>query len=290
MILITGSTGFLGLHLKNKLSLLNKKFIELNSDDGGITNKKSFDKLRELPISHVFHLAGKTFVPTSWDNPSKFVEINVLGTQNVLDFCKENKASMTFISAYVYGNPHKTPVSEDFPVQANTPYSLSKILAEQLCQFYRKEFNVKINIIRPFNVYGLGQKKHFLIPTIIEQALHHDLVKLKDLTPHRDYIYVTDLVDSLLRSMDLPENNSTYNIGSGHSLSVKKVAEIILKKMHIKKPIQSEREARHNEINYVIADISKAQQELKWFPQYSFEKGIEEIASSYNPITKMGYE
>lgn len=169
MILITGSRGFIGHALKPKLKDLHFDIIEVNSQNGGINNPKRFEGLLSQDITHVFHLAGKTFIPESWKTPANFFTTNVFGTQNVLEFCRKKKASLTFVSAYIYGNPEMLPIREDNAICPNNPYAQSKYLAEQLCQFYAREFDLKVNIIRPFNAYGIGQDKRFLIPSIINR-------------------------------------------------------------------------------------------------------------------------
>lgn len=284
MILITGSHGFIGAHLTDTLRQLGREFIEINSEDGGVTNHKYIEKLRQFPISHVIHLAGLTYVPNSWKNPAKYIYTNVSGTQNILDLCRQSNASLTYVSAYAYGTSPKNPISEEQPLQPNSPYALSKSLAEQVCQFYRNEFAVQVNIIRPFNIFGAGQKKHFLIPTIIDQALYSDAIQLKDLHPRRDYVYITDLIESLILSMEFADKNGTYNIGSGLSLSVAEVAHAIMDILGVNKPLIATEEIRQSEISDTVADISKAKNELGWEPKYSFADGIKEIVSNMKKI------
>lgn len=276
-VLLTGSTGFIGSALKLKLNDLDFSIAEINSVNGGVTNPEKFDGLLSKNITHVFHLAGKTFVPDSWEKPSLYYNINVSGTQNVLEFCRKNKAKLTFISAYLYGQPDKLPVAENSPIRPNNPYAHSKYLAEQLCEFYSREFDVKVNIIRPFNAYGIGQSKLFLISSIIDQALYEDVIKLKDLNPKRDFVYLSDLVDSLLCSMNFAGNYSVYNIGSGYSVSVQGVVDVVQEILGTKKPVISEKRSRKNEINDVVADITRANTELNWHPRYSLYEGIKEI-------------
>jgi len=276
-VLLTGASGFIGSALKLKLNNLNYDIVEINSTSGGVTNSEIFNGLLSNNFTHVFHLAGKTFVPESWESPSMYIKVNVYGTQNVLEFCRKMRLSLTFVSAYLYGKSKTLPICEDCPICPNNPYAHSKYLAEQLCRFYAREFDLKINVIRPFNAYGIGQGKKFLIPSIINQALFEDVIRLKDLTPKRDYIYLDDLVDGLICSLTYKENCSVYNMGSGDSISVKDVVDVVQEILGTKKPVISDGKARKNEIDNVIADISKANTELKWYPKYSFHDGIKEI-------------
>lgn len=277
MILITGSRGFIGHALKAKLKDLNFDIIEVNSQNGGINNSKTFEGLLSHNITHIFHLAGKTFIPESWKVPANFFTTNVFGTQNVLEFCRKKNISLTFVSAYIYGNPETLPIREDNAICPNNPYAQSKYLAEQFCQFYTREFDLKVNIIRPFNAYGIGQDKRFLIPSIINQALHKDSIKLHDLSPKRDYVYLSDLVDALVCSMTFIDNVSVYNIGSGYSIGVKDIVSNVQRLLGTDKPVISEGILRKNEIYEIVADITRANRELNWYPKHSFSQGLKQI-------------
>ena len=280
-ILITGSNGFIGSALKSKLISLRHEILELNATNGNIADKEVFNKYGEENIFHIFHLAAKTFVPDSWADTFEFYNTNVIGTENVLEFCRKKEISLTFVSAYLYGKPEKLPISENDRVAPNNPYAHSKYLAEQLCEFYAREFGIKITIVRPFNVYGIGQDEKFLIPLIIRQALFEEVIKVKDLYPKRDYIFLDDLVDALILSMNSASNFCIYNIGSGCSLSVKDIIETVKEILSTDKPVISESTIRKNEISDVVADISKARNELNWFPRHSFNEGISKIINYY---------
>lgn len=277
MILITGGSGFIGKVLKTKLETENRKIVEINSEHGGVTNP---DLLNALPqsIEYVFHLAGRTYVPESWTSPTGFFEVNTQGTQHVLEFCRRRHIGLTFISSYLYGPPQTLPIAETHPVCPNNPYAQSKYLAEELCAFYAREFEVDVKVIRPFNAYGMDQDERFLIPTIVEQALSPGPIKLKDLSPKRDYIHVADLVEALVCSFQAKTDRfSVYNVGSGESFSVQEVVAMVLDILGSSKDVVSENEVRKNELNNVVADISKARKELNWQPSYSLRSGLEQI-------------
>ena len=127
-ILITGSSGFIGKHLKQKL-LQHQEYsiFDQNSDDGDI----ALTKLKFRKIDHVIHLAAKSFVPDSWKNPYMFYKTNVLGAANVLEFCREKECHLTFLSSYIYGKPMYLPINEKHPIRPHNPYSHSKILSEE---------------------------------------------------------------------------------------------------------------------------------------------------------------
>src|ERR1039458_310666 len=199
-ILVTGAGGFIGSHLVRTLIAAGNRVHCHSSENGNIAAcPLDFDGVR-----HVFHLAGRTFVAESWKEPRGFYEVNTLGAANVLEFCRRRQASLTLISSYVYGKPQRLPIGEEHPVQPLNPYSHSKILAEEIACYYRKQFGVQVTIVRPFNIYGPGQNGRFLIPTLMRQALDPacDRIVVADLRPRRDYIHVRDLVALLLRTMD----------------------------------------------------------------------------------------
>jgi len=273
-ILITGSSGFIGKNLKEEL--LKKDFLieAFNSAQGDIASTK----LNFQNISHVFHLAGKSFVPDSWKNPEEFDRVNIEGTKNVLEFCKENGASLTFVSSYVYGIPEKLPISEMHRLHPSNPYAQSKKRAEDFCIYYRSTYKLPVTIIRPFNIYGKHQPEYFLIPEIIKQLNDSSLpeITLQDLKPKRDYLYMDDFISAIIKLFE-KKLQGTFNAGSGYSMSVQEIVDIIFKVSDKSKPIKSTEAVRKNEIPDVVADISKLKKETDWEPKISFEEGIKRI-------------
>lgn len=276
-ILVTGANGFIGSALAARLKSQSFDVIAISSADGDIANPKTLEKFIHSDISHVFHLAGKTYVPESWNNPVEFFRTNLLGTTNVLDFCKIRGMTMTYISAYVYGHPETLPIKEDSRISPSNPYALSKRLAEEACEFYATVHNLPVTTIRPFNVYGIGQDLNFLIPTIIRQALDAEAIVVQDLLPRRDYVYLEDLLTALLATIKKKQGYNVYNVGSGYSLSVQEVIDVIQDVAGTQKEIICNVTTRANELMDVVADISKAKNELGWYPEYSFRSGIENI-------------
>lgn len=276
-ILVTGATGFIGSALVSQLESMNFEVIQFSSVDGDISDINFTERYENTKFFHVFHLAAKTFVPDSWKNPIDFYKSAVLGTINILQLCSAKKIPLTYVSAYLYGIPENLPINEEHRVRPNNPYAHSKFLAEDLCKFYSKFYDVNISIVRPFNVYGKGQKKTFLIPFIIDQVLHKETIKIKDLNPKRDYIYLDDLVRGLINTLNSKEKFSIFNLGSGASLSVSEIIQIIQKVAGTNKKVVSEEEERYNEIMNVVADIKKSKKYLDWVPAYNFEEGIKEI-------------
>jgi nucleoside-diphosphate-sugar epimerase len=276
-ILVTGATGFVGRHLVKALEASGHAVRSHSSRDGDIANCR-------LPIDgvdHVFHLAAKTFVPESWNDLQAFYSVNVMGTINVLEHCRHNRTPLTLVSSYVYGHPQQLPISEDHPLCANNPYAHTKLMAEDAGRFYEKDFNLRVAIVRPFNLYGPGQTRPFLIPTIIEQAIDTSAseIRLKDLRPRRDYVYIDDAIELLL--LTLGKNvKGVYNLGSGESASVAELTELIRRAVGTDKPVVSEEQPRPEEVMDVRADISRAASELGWRPTTSLSAGIGKVVAA----------
>lgn len=284
-MLVTGGSGFIGRALTARLKALGRDVASMDSADGDIANRETLAKFEQQNIAHVFHLAGKTFVPDSWEDPQAFCQTNLLGTVNVLEFCRKYRIPMTYVSSYVYGHPDILPIGEDSAIRPSNPYALTKRMAEEACEFYASAYDLPVTTIRPFNVYGIGQSANFLIPSIIHQALNESQIIVKDLRPKRDYVYLEDLLMALLETLGRPRGYNVYNVGSGNSLSVKEVIDIIQKVAGTAKEIICDRMARTNELMDVVADISKASKELGWHPKYSFRAGIENIIPINNRTT-----
>jgi nucleoside-diphosphate-sugar epimerase len=270
-ILVTGATGFIGRHLVAALHAAGHRVHAHSRRHGDIASAPpDADDVR-----HVFHLAARTFVPDSWVAPASFYDVNVLGTVHVLELCRRTGASLTFLSSYVYGPPRSLPISESHPLFAFNPYSHTKILAEETVGFYAATFGVRASIVRPFNVYGPGQAGHFLVPEIIRQALDPDTaaITVRDLQPRRDYLYVSDLVSLLLKTLDAAAGG-VYNAGSGESRSVQWIVDTVGELTGTRKPIRSIGEPRTNEISDVVADVSRAGRDLDWRPSTGLHDGL----------------
>lgn len=296
-VLVTGACGFIGGYLIESLARLGyyiKAFDFKNSfDTKAISNPFSKETLEKLEIctgniedfdgikniagdiDHIFHLAARSFVPDSWRSPLAFYQTNLIGVANILEVCRTNNCGLSYISSYVYGEPEYLPIDENHPLKSYNPYSQSKVLAEEICDIYKQYFGLKITVFRPFNVYGPGQNDVFLIPEIIKQLLSIkiDIIEVNDLQPKRDYIYIDDLIEALILSIEGPED--IYNIGSGYSVSVEDIIQTALKVAGIKKKYLSKNIKRKNEIYDVVADISKIKKNLHWSVKTTFEKGIE---------------
>jgi nucleoside-diphosphate-sugar epimerase len=271
--LVTGASGFLGRHLVHALRERGEAVVTHSSRDGDLAAVQP----RAEGVRHVYHLAARTYVPDSWIRPFEFYQTNVLGTVNVLEYCRACGASFTLVSSYMYGRPECLPIPEDHPLRAFNPYGHSKLLAEQVARFYQESFGVRVTIVRPFNLYGPGQSEEFLIPTLIQQALapDSDAITVADLTPKRDYIYVDDVVDLLIRLGVQNDTAGVYNAGTGSSTSVYELAQTIVELVGTRKSIISRNEIRPNEIIDTVADITRAKDRLGWQPRIMLREGLQ---------------
>jgi nucleoside-diphosphate-sugar epimerase len=272
-ILVTGATGFIGGNLVPRLRAAGHDIIAANSQSGDIAAQSTWAKFP--PVEVVVHLAGKSFVPASWADSESFIKCNLMGTVSALNYCKANKARLIFLSSYLYGNPRTIPISETACLEANNPYALSKKLAEEACQFYAEKFGIDMTILRPFNVYGPGQKESFLIPSVIAQINAGGVIRVKDLEPRRDYLYIGDLVDVIAAAVDLRYSFHILNVGSGVSHSVAEVIQIIQELGGTHLQVESSEERRRDEVMNTVADISKVNQVLGWSPRWTLSRGIQ---------------
>lgn len=276
-ILVTGSSGFIGTNLLNRLKSNGYDVVTFDVEDGDIaTAEFNFPKL-----DHVIHLASKTYVPASWENPLDFYRTNASGTTSILDLCRKQGCSLTYISSYVYGTPQYLPVDETHPVAPVSPYNHSKLVAEDICRFYAEQFGIPVTILRPVNIFGPGQKESFLIPFIIQQALDSSIktVEVMDLRPKRDFLYIDDFMDLITLTIGR-KSYGVFNVGSGYSVSVQEIIETILKISGINKPYLDKKIERKNEVWDVYVSVAKAKAELGWEPKTTFAEGIEKIINA----------
>jgi GDP-4-dehydro-6-deoxy-D-mannose reductase len=250
--------------------------LTLSRNDGDIADPRTLEQVK--PVDHVFHLAGRTFVPNSWKDTVGFMNTNVVGTANVIAYCRRLNAPLTFVSAYVYGKPERLPIGEDDKPKPNNPYALSKYLAEQLCEFAAGHDGHSVTVIRPFNIYGPGQPEHFLIPTIVRQLKAGGPIRVMDLAPKRDYLHLDDLVRLLTSTparSDKPYR--VVNAGSGESHSVGEIIDVVQDVAGTSLEVLDEGKPRHEELDDVRADIALARKEFGWKPSISLSEGTDRL-------------
>lgn len=274
-VLVTGADGFLGQHVIRDLTGHGFNVLPKRRIDGDVTKSATWDK---FPASDfLVHLAGLTFVPASWENPTEFVQSNSISTSHALDFCRKNKTKMIFLSTYLYSSKLNAPIKETDEIDPSNPYALSKFFGEQLCSFYATQFGVEVIILRPFNVFGFGQNMRFLIPSIISQAMKSDEISVLDIRPARDYVFIEDLLDAVHKSITSDLRFGIINVGTGVASTVEQLifsfADVIGRKLSI----SSSNQERFGEINSTQADISQAKLLLGWQPKWSLSEGLREV-------------
>jgi nucleoside-diphosphate-sugar epimerase len=280
-ILITGHTGFLGQSLikslKQKYELIG---ISRKIFDSDIINiKKDIRKINinDIPknVNCIIHLAGLTDVYYCQENSSKCFDVNVGGTQNMLEIAKQRKSKFIFISSsHIYGNPKKLPILETQEPKPISNYAYSKLNSEILCESYSKNYNLDISIARIFSVYGPASPSHHVITKIIEHLIKKQKIKLGNLFPKRDFIYIEDVVSAIEILVKKTIGFNIYNIGTGNSSSISDLIEMLSKITNKNAEIETDiSKIRKNEVKEIRSDISKMIK-LGWEPKYDLNKGL----------------
>jgi len=272
-ILITGATGFIGKHLIKKIPNYNMA-VDQNGKNIDLRIREEVLKIKKVDI--VIHLAGK--IPGK-ENYSKnvFFEHNFLGTLNILEYCVKKKVKkIIFVSSYVYGNPKKNPINEKYEVKPHNTYAKSKVLSEEICKIYAKKYKIEIIILRPFNIFGNLQKDNSLISNIIKSIKNNSSITIINKNNKRDYLFIDDLIDVIIKLIDYKCKFEIFNIGSGKSYSFENIVQLFEKenKIKIKRKYKI---SKKNNIPKIQADITKIKKEIKWNPKYTLVEGIEKI-------------
>jgi nucleoside-diphosphate-sugar epimerase len=286
-VFVTGATGFLGSHLVDCLTKRGAAVsVLVRSQPDRIVREGTHlcvvrgDLSRPFLISDastVFHLAAISHVGHALENPRQTFETNTSGTLTVLEAVRRSSSveRLVFVSsAHVYGTPRYVPIDEGHPVRAQEPYAASKLAAEAFVSAYSSAYGIPIAIARLFNTYGPRQHPDFVIPSIVKRALTQDSLTLGNLTPTRDFTYVDDVVEALLRLAESGEG--IYNVASGVEVSIEtlvtRVAEILGKPLTISSQ-RAQRRSAAVEIERMWADISRIKA-LGWEPRVSLIDGL----------------
>ena len=274
-ILITGASGFLGRHICDKLSSSDYEVIELSSISGCISEPETLRSIKKVDV--VIHLAGILSVEDSWSDPQRYNQINVNGTLNVLELCRKFDAEIIFCSSYVYGVPIELPINENHKIIPTNPYMLSKITAENMCRLYNRQYGVRCKIIRPFNVYGLGQSEKLLLGNIIAQIKKSYSVEIRNVKTSRDFVHIDDLASAFKLAINYQSDFEIFNIGSGYSISVAEIIDIIKELTHQKVKVKETNKDYNDPIVDCYADITNARLKLKWEPTIDLKEGLAEL-------------
>lgn len=276
-VAVTGSAGFIGSHLVPRLRKDGHEVLEISRSKGlDITDWNSVKDLE--PCEVIVHLAAKTFVPDSFDNPAEFYKVNYTATLHALELARKWKARVIYMSSYFYGPPQYLPVDEKHPLNPHNPYAQSKMQSEQLCEAYSRDFGVPCIAFRLFNIYGPGQTGNFLIPEILEKIAKDKTIELKDPRPKRDYIHVFDVANAIIKALNLSfDNFIVINLGTGNSWSVKEIVELIREADKTDFIIEYSNEYRKGEVLDSVASISKLEEVLAFNPSINLKSGIRSL-------------
>lgn len=271
-ILVTGASGFIGRHLVPALESAGHEVVARSSRDGDVASAATW--LAAPPAEVIVHLAGRSFVPDSWATPARYLETNVLGTVQALEHARRHGARLVHLSSYLYGAPDHLPIPESAPLVATNPYALSKKLAEEVCRFHAEAYGVPVTVLRPFNVYGPGQADAFLVPSVLRQLRGGVEIRVKDLEPRRDYVYVHDVTAAIVRALDVREGYNVFNVGTGRSFSVRELIDTMQEVWRTQLPVVSEEVRRQDEIMDTVADVSEAKRRIGWVPRFGLREGL----------------
>jgi dTDP-glucose 4,6-dehydratase len=228
----------------------------------------------------VFHLGAMISIPYSYASPSEASAVNTAGTLNVLNAARRlsvGKLVHTSTSE-VYGTAQYVPIDEKHPLQGQSPYSASKIAADQLAESYHRTFELPVATVRPFNTFGPRQSARAVIPAIAVQLLTRGELKLGSLTPTRDLTFVSDTVAGMVLAAESPASiGRTFNLGTGREIAIGDLAQLMCRLLG--KQIAPSTEAarlrpERSEVNRLLSDNTLARQVLGWQPAVSLEDGL----------------
>lgn len=304
-IFVTGADGFIGSHLVERL-------VEQGCDVTALAAYNSFNSygwLDSIPratqdnirivlgdlrdfdsvrgamkgADSCLHLGALIAIPYSYQAPEAYVDTNIRGTINVMRAARDlglGRVVHTSTSE-VYGTAQRVPIDEEHPLNGQSPYSASKIAADQMAYAYYCSFNVPVLTIRPFNTFGPRQSARAVIPTIITQLAKGPDVKLGALDPTRDFTYVSDTAEGLIAGLNAPDQalGQVINLGTGFDISVRDtahlIAEVMGKPIRIAEDVQRLRPEK-SEVERLLSDNGKAAQVLGWSPRLAGREGLRE--------------
>lgn len=229
----------------------------------------------------VLHLAALIAIPYSYHSPATYVDTNVTGTLNIMQAARSQDISRVIVTSTseVYGTAQFVPITEDHPLQGQSPYSASKIGADMIALSYHKSFQTPVTVLRPFNTYGPRQSARAVIPTIISQIAHGKKeIKLGTLSPTRDFSYVSDTAAGFLQVAQCEKLvGEVVNIGSGFEISIGETVSLIAELMGAEIEIRTDSQRirpEKSEVERLFAGTDKAVEAFGWAPEYGGREGF----------------
>lgn len=301
-VLVTGAGGFIGGHLTAALVRAGARvrgFVRYNSrNDRGTLTWFDEEVARDVEVvlgdlrdvesvaravkdcELVLHLGAQIAIPYSYINPRDFFETNVLGSLNVAQAALDSGVEHLIhtSTSEVYGTAQSIPITEDHPLEAQSPYSASKVGADKLMDSYHRTYALPVTVVRPFNTYGPHQSARAIIPTIISQALVSDTLRLGSLEPRRDLTYVSDTAAGMIAAATAPATvGRTIQLGTGHDVSVGQivdmVADLLGKELSVEQESQRVRPP-NSEVQRLLSDPAVAKELMGWQPQVTLREGL----------------
>ncbi len=285
-ILITGITGFIGKYLAKYLNSKGHEIFGVDKEEKAVEGAIKVtaadildkEKMKEVckEIDVVIHLAAIAFVPDAAEHERLAYDVNVTGTKNLVEAFEESDANKFIFASTskVYGTPEYLPIDENHPTKPTGPYGSTKLEAEQVIEETAPNSGKQYIILRQFNIYGPGQDRSFLIPSIIEQVKEKEEISLGNTSVKRDYTYIGDLAEcySILLEKDMP-SLSLMNVGSGENHSVQEVVDVVSSILGKEVKVNvDENKVRKNDSDEV-ASVEKVKG-LGWEHITEFEEGL----------------
>jgi NAD dependent epimerase/dehydratase len=307
-VLVTGADGFIGSHLVERLVTEGAEVRALclytsqgthgwldesapdvrDAIDLRLGDVRDAGLVRDLVDGRdlVLHLASLIAIPYSYLAPASFIETNVNGALNLLEAVRATGATMINTStSEVYGTPESVPISETHPLRAQSPYAASKIAADKLCESYAASYGVDVATLRPFNTYGPRQSMRAVIPTVLTQLLAGAKeVRLGNLTPRRDFTFVSDTVDGFVRAASVGmQPGEVVQLGTGRTVSVGEVVDLcrtVTGREDAEVLVEDERvRPDGSEVEVLLSDPSVASDRFGWTPHVDLEDGLRATAA-----------
>lgn len=291
-LLVTGLSGFVGSHLRSSLPP-GWQLMEVPRLD--LLQPGAFDGcLTERAPDAVIHLAGQTFVPQAFKDPAGTLQVNVLGTLNLLESLKRCGFSGAFLyvsSGDVYGQVGEAqlPITEEQMPRPRNPYGVSKVSAELLCQQWSFTESWRMMVARPFNHVGTGQKADFVLPAVarqvarIRRGLQAPRIEVGDIDVSRDFLDVRDVLAAYFALLEHGRSGEVYNVCSGQEYRVRDLIERMVRLAEVELDIcQDPQRLRRAEQCRVCGSHAKLRQETGWAPEISMERTLRDILADWD--------
>lgn len=286
-VLVTGGTGFIGRRLaeahavagdvvaitsRTAQTLPGREVLEVD-----IRHRRRCDILTEWQPDRIYHLAAYHHVGRSFTQVEECFDVNAKGSANVLEAAGPTPV-LYMSSSEVYGQQATVPWHEAMTPHPRSPYAVTKYAGE-LFALMRHQQGFPVAVVRAFNVFGPGQSDHAVMGELIRLALRHAPLHITQGTQTREFNYVDNIVDGLVRALAVP--GGPYNLAGGHELSIRALAEAVVARTESRSVIHADLPDRENEIWRMRGDATLAKQTLGWTPAISFAEGLDRTIAWY---------